>query len=358
MYELADQSWRDKPAIMAPDTFDTTVRRIADHAATHDLPSVTVVFHGGEPLLAGAEYLDHAATKVRRALAPSVSVTLAVQTNGILLTEPILKVLRSHRIHVGVSIDGGGQAHDRHRKYANGKGSHSAVLRGLNALQRPSNQHLFRGLLCTIDISNDPIGVYEDLLAIRPPSINFLLPHANWISPPPGYAAGGRGTKYADWLIAIFDRWYHSPQREAGIGLFEEITNLVLGGASGSEAIGISPVRTLVIDTDGSIEQVDHLKSAFEGAPETGLNVQADTLDAFLSHPAIVARQIGVAALSATCRACPVYRVCRAGLYSHRYRPDTGFLNLSVHCPDLRLVIEHIRDRVHADLRKLQEENR
>jgi uncharacterized protein len=64
-----------------------------------------------------------------------------------------------------------------------------------------------------------------------------------------------------------------------------------------------------------------------------------------------------VAALSATCLACPVHRICGAGLYPHRYRPGTGFLNPSVYCTDLRRLIEHIRDRVHADLRRLQEDN-
>lgn len=358
MYELADQSWRDKPAVMAPGIFDMAACRIAEHATAHDLRSVTVVFHGGEPLMAGAEYLDRAAAKVRSTMPDAVEVRLAVQTNGILLTEPILAVLRAHRIRVGVSIDGGQQAHDRHRRYANGNGSHSAVLRGAAALQLPANRHLFAGLLCTIDISNDPISVYQDLLSIGPPSMNFLLPHANWITPPPGYAVGQTGTRYADWLIAIFDRWYGSPHRQVGVRLFEEIINLILGGASRSEEIGISPVRTLVIDTDGSVEQIDHLKSAFQGAPDTGLNIQTDTFDAALTHPAIVARQRGIAALSATCRGCPVHRVCGAGLYSHRYRPGTGFLNPSVYCADLRKLIEHIRDRVHTDLRRLQEDDR
>lgn len=355
MYELADQSWRDKPAVMAPGIFDAAVRRIADHAAAHDLESVTVVFHGGEPLLVGPHYLDRAAAVVRSALPGAVNVRLGVQTNGILLTEPILAVLRAHGFSVSVSIDGGEQAHDRHRKYANGKGSHAAVLRGLAALQRSENRHLLSGLLCTIDISNDPVGLYEDLLTIGPPSVNFLLPHANWATPPPGYKAGETGTRYADWLIAIFDRWYRSPHREAGIVLFEEIINLILGGASRSEAIGLSPVRLLVIDTDGSIEQVDHLKSAFGGAPETGLNVQTTTLDTAMTHPAIVARQRGIAALCATCRACPVHRVCGAGLYSHRYRPGSGFLNPSVYCTDLLKLIDHIRGSVNADLRSLQE---
>ena len=350
MYEMADQSWRAKPSVMSPDIFQAATHRIGEHATTHGLRSIEVVFHGGEPLLVGADYLRHAAMTIRSAMPDGVGVTLSIQTNGILLTEPVLAVLRTHDITVGVSIDGGQRAHDRHRKYTHGKGSHAAVLRGLDRLRQPACQHLFRGLLCTIDISNDPVQVYEDLLATGTPEMDFLLPHANWTNPPPGYAAGDTRTLYAEWLIEIFDRWYGSPSRETKVRFFEEIINLVLGGASRSEAIGLSPMRSLVIDTDGSIEQIDHLKSAFDGAPDTGLSVLHDTLDAALTRPGTIARQRGLHALSTVCLSCPVHRVCGAGLYSHRYRPDTGFLSPSVYCADLRHLIEHIRDRIHADL--------
>jgi uncharacterized protein len=355
MYEMADQSWRAKPAFMSPEIAAAAGLRIAEHAKAHDLRSVEVVLHGGEPLLVGSNNLRRTAAAIRAALPASVDVRLAIQTNGVLLTESILAVLRAHQILVGVSLDGGEQAHDRHRRYARGTGSHAAVMRGLARLRRPGYRHLFQGLLCTIDISNDPVQVYEDLLATGTPGMDFLLPHANWASPPPGYLAGETGTAYAEWLIPIFDRWYARPRREAGIRFFEEIINLVLGGASRSEAIGVSPVRSLVIDTDGSIEQIDHLKSAFEGAPDTGLNIATDALDAVLIHPAIVARQRGLRALSDTCLSCPVHRICGAGLYSHRYRPDTGFRNPSVYCQDLRHLIEHIRDRVSTDLHEAKE---
>jgi uncharacterized protein len=361
MYEMADQSWRTKPAVMSPEIVAAVAYRIAEHSMTHDLQAVDVVFHGGEPLLVGSDSLCRTAAAIRSALPASVHARLSIQTNGVLLTQSVLEALRAHRIGVSVSLDGGEQAHDRHRRYARGKGSHAAVLRGLARLQQPSYRHLFRGLLCTIDISNDPVQVYQDLLATGAPGMDFLLPHANWVTPPPGYAQGSAAeeprTAYAEWLIAIFDRWYSQPHREAGIRLFDEIINLLLGGASQSEAIGISPVRMLVIDTDGSLEQVDHLKSAFEGAPETGLNIQTDAVDAVLTHPAIVARQRGLHALSATCLSCPVHRICGGGLYGHRYRPGTGFLNPSVYCADLRRLIEHIRARLYTDLHKAKEQN-
>jgi uncharacterized protein len=354
MYEMADQSWRTKPATMSRETFDAAVARIVEHVEAHpEVEDISVVFHGGEPLMVGPAYLARAAETLRRAVPGRVRVDLSVQTNAVLLTEAMLKTLKAYGVGVGVSIDGGEEAHDRHRRYANGRGSHAAVLRGLDKLRQPEYAHLYHGLLCTVDIVNDPVELYEDLLALRPPVINLLLPHANWQLPPPGYADSTSETPYADWLIAIFDRWYGAPVKETGVRLFEEVMNLALGGASRSEAIGLSPAQMIVIETDGSVEQVDELKSAFEGAPQTGLSVYRDPFDAAALHPAVVARQRGVKALCATCLDCPVHRICGAGLYPHRYKEDTGFLNPSVYCADLRRLIVHVRDRLAADLARL-----
>lgn len=62
------------------------------------------------------------------------------------------------------------------------------------------------------------------------------------------------------------------------------------------------------------------LKSAYAGAPATGLHVETDPFDAALALPSVAARQLGEPALSGTCRRCSVPRVCGGGLYAHRYR--------------------------------------
>ena len=125
---------------------------------------------------------------------------------------------------------------------------------------------------------------------------------------------------------------------------------LLLGGSSTVETYGLSPVATIVIETDGTIEQVSALKSAFAGAPATGMHVARDPFDAALTLPSIAARQIGLEALARACRSCTLQRVCGGGLYAHRYRSGSGFANPSVYCPDLFRLIQHIRARMRADL--------
>ena len=126
--------------------------------------------------------------------------------------------------------------------------------------------------------------------------------------------------------------------------------HLLLGGVSNSETVGLAPAQMVVIETDGTIEQVDTLKIAFAGAPATGLHVARDPLDAALRLPQVAARQIGKRALCAQCRTCAIHEICGGGMYSHRYRAGSGFANASVYCPDLMALICHIRDRIEADL--------
>jgi uncharacterized protein len=338
VYESADQSWRDQPKVMTEAVFAEAVRRIDEHAG----PSVSLVFHGGEPLLAGAAHLDRLARVATEVLSPGRRLRLGMQTNGLLLDPSVIEVCDRWGIRVAVSLDGDEAGHDRHRTFRDGSGSHAGVARGIRLLQQ--HRHLYAGLLCTVDLANEPVTTYEALLKFAPPTVDFLLPHANWQTPPAGAPAA-----YGKWLAQIFDRWFDAPVREAGVRLFDDILALTLGGTGTSESVGLQPIRVAVIETDGTIEQVDTLKTAFAGATK----VPAADFDQALLQPQIVARQLGREALCRTCRDCELHQICGGGNYTHRFRPGNGFLNPSVYCPDLAFLIGHIRDRVSGELARI-----
>jgi uncharacterized protein len=345
VYEMADQGWRNQPLRMSDATAARTVARIAEHATAHRLDRVEVILHGGEPLLAGTEWLARLVRSLRDQVPAAVQVSL--QTNGTLLSRPVLETLRSLEVGVGVSLDGDAEATGQHRVYADGRNSFDAVADGLGLLASPEFRACYSGILCTIDTRNDPVATYEALLRFSPPALDVLLPHANWSCPPPG-------SGYADWLIRLFQRWYSAPQQETRIRLFSELIQLVLGQPGGVEGLGLLPSTLVVVDTDGSVKQLDSLSSAYPGAADTGLHVESSPFDAALSLPTTVARQLGASALSRQCRDCAVLEICGGGLYPHRYRAGHGFLNPTVFCADLFRLITHVRDRVAADLRQLE----
>jgi uncharacterized protein len=351
MFEMADESWRGQPKTMSMKTVSVAAQRIAAHAEDHQLPKVQIILHGGEPLLAGPGYIDAIASELRTVI--STPVDLRVQTNGTLVSDPMLDILSRHEIRIGVSLDGNQQANDLHRRYANGHGSYDQAARSLRKIQART-PHLLAGILAAIDLRNDPVETYEALQDFTPPVVDFLLPHGNWGSPPPGRDPLSSDAPYGKWLAAVFDHWYViSPQR-CQVRMFSEIIHVMLGGHASVETVGLAPVSLIVINSDGILEQVDTLRSAYAGAVDTGLNVHSHDLNAAIMHPAIIARQRGRDGLSATCKSCALHMICGGGLYTHRYHPDTGFMNPSVYCQDLSYLIRHIHGRVSDDVARLR----
>ncbi|MCF2528911.1 FxsB family cyclophane-forming radical SAM/SPASM peptide maturase [Yinghuangia soli] len=348
LYEMGDQSWRTASKAMSPEVADRTAARIGEHARARHLEKVTVIVHGGEPMLAGMRLIRHLAEAVRREVPSYTEVSLAMQTNGLLLDDANLDALHALGISIGVSLDGDATANDRHRRRADGRGSHAEVAEAIARLRDPSRPGLYSGLLCTIDLANDPVEVYEALLEHAPPTIDFLLPHGSWDEPPPSRAPGTTAAPYGEWLSAAFDRWYDVKQAETSVRLFRDTIALVLGGTGKSEQIGPGPATVVVIDTDGMIEQVDTLKSVYDGAAATGMSVATHSFDDALRHPTLAVRQMGMAGLGVTCRACRVREVCGGGYFTHRYRAGVGFGEPSVYCPDLIAFIEHVQARVAA----------
>ena len=351
VYEMADRRWRQRPRTMPAATMAATAARIAEHVRAGGLDEIEIVLHGGEPLLAGGAVLGALVRQVR-AVVPAV-VHVTVQTNATRLDEEFLALFADLEVRVGVSLDGDERANDRHRVLSNGQSTYRRVRTALELLGSARYRHLFAGLLCTIDLANDPVRTYESMLEFTPPAVDFLLPHGNWTNPPPGMREGG--TPYADWLVAVFDRWYSAAGRETGVRLFEEIVNVLLGGQSRVEGIGLAPPAMVVVETDGSIERADYLAAAFEGAAATGLHVEAHSFAEVLRLPEVRAEQAGLAGLCATCRACRVREVCGAGLRAHRYRAGSGFDNPSVYCADLYALITRVRRALGADVRALRE---
>jgi uncharacterized protein len=339
VYEHADQTWRVKPKVIAAATVRQAARRISEHAGLHGLSQVHIVLHGGEPLLLGVDGLLQVVSSLRSAIDPVTALDLRIHTNGVLLDERLCALFADYDVRVGVSLDGDRPANDRHRRFATGKSSHWQVQRALALLRKPEYRHLYAGILCTIDVRNDPVAVYEALLAEAPPRLDLLLPHATWDQPP--YRLPRERTPYAAWLGQVYSRWL-ADGRPIPIRLFDSLLAAWLGQPSGSEAVGLDPVGLLVIETDGSWEQADSLKTAFHNAPATGLDVFSHSVDQAAAHPGVAIRQTGIEALCISCRQCSLVRACGGGLYAHRYKSGNGFNNPSVYCEDLKVLIPEV----------------
>jgi uncharacterized protein len=339
VYEHADQSWQIKPRAIPVATAGRAADRIAEHASRHQLPAVRVVLHGGEPLLLGLSAMRAILQLLATRIGAVTQLELRIHTNGVLLTEQWCTLFSEYRVRIGISLDGDKVANDRHRRFANGRSSYDQARRALQLLRQPEYRELYAGVLCTIDLENDPIKVYEALLVEEPPNLDLLLPHATWDNPPK--RLDDVTGSYGAWLACIFARWTRDG-RPVPIRLFNSLLAAASGRASQSESVGLEPADLLVIDTDGSWEQPDSLKTAYDGAASTGLEVFSSTVDEVVGQPGFRVRLGGAAMLSADCRECEIVQVCGGGLYAHRYRSDNGFDNPTVYCRDMKELISQM----------------
>lgn len=138
----------------------------------------TIVFYGGEPLLAfpimkrTVEYIQ---TRHRSGY-DQFKVGLILITNGTKITQPVAEYLAKHpEINVCVSLDGLEEVHDQRRVYPNGGGTYQDVMTGIERLHA-AGQHSVN-VSATIDEHN--IDRLTDLLVLHKKhkfqTVNFNL---------------------------------------------------------------------------------------------------------------------------------------------------------------------------------------
>lgn len=351
MYEHADQSWRFQPHMFSAETSAAVVSRIGEYVAARQLERVSVVFHGGEPLLFGPSRLANLAAELRAAMPDGARCDVSLQTNGVLLTSEALGVLADADIGVSLSLDGPKAVHDLHRLTPAGRSSHHDAERALELLA--AYPKTFAGVIAVIDPMTRPRDVLSYFAGQdNMPALDLLLPDATHVRPPPG-----RDTDrdlYARWLIEAFDLWFDEFP-ELPLRMFDSLLGAVCGQPSPTDAFGYGDVSLLTIETDGSYHDLDVLKITAEGRSALGMNVRHQSVAAACAAPSLAehSRLLSHDGLSATCRACPEVTVCGGGAVPHRYAED-GFDHPSVYCDELLALIGHIRLRLTRTLAAAQ----
>src|SRR5499426_2697846 len=128
---LPDRSNRKR---MRPEVLERTFARVAES----DLVSrpYTVVWHAGEPMVLPAAFYEAAFATAARFAHPEHGIVHSFQTNATLIDEHWCDLFLRFDVRVGVSVDGPAFLHDARRTTRSGRGTHSRVMRGIDALRR------------------------------------------------------------------------------------------------------------------------------------------------------------------------------------------------------------------------------
>lgn len=348
VYNLGDTTYLSQPKVMSKETVIQLLHRIKNHCEANEMKQMAMVFHGGEPLLAGKRFFKMFIREANKILLPSVKPFYALQTNGVLLTEEWCELFEELNICIGVSMDGTKEANDMYRVDHAGRGSYDKVIKGLKTawkvIKHPGRKP---GVLTVVNANIDPVAVYKNLRALKVPRADFLLPDATHdILPEHLSHCHDEHTAYADWLIAIFDLWFQEKEDRVQIRMFESIICQILGKEVGYDAMGIKDNHTLVIDTDGSIEPTDVLKVCGNGFTKVGATVYENEFDEALETDLAKLYQESGRRVGKICQNCTLKEVCAGGYLPHRYSKANGFDNPSVYCSNLMKLISHIQNKV------------
>lgn len=338
MYNHVDQSYRTRPKFMSLETFAHVVRRCGAHMEHQATRSISMTFHGGEPMLMDPLLFRDFLSIARDHLGDRVEFSM--QTNATLVTDEWISVLLGARIVPGVSLDGPPEVHDQRRVYHDGRGSYDATLRGVELLRRAG---ITPSVLCVIAPEHDGLSIYRHFRSLGFKHMDFLLPEISHDSNAHQARAGG-ATPLANYLVAIFDDWFEADDPGVTIRLFHGLLRVLMGGRSRTEALGGGAGHYLVVDTDGSIHANDCLKVCEEGLSASGLSVLGHDFRA-LSEGLPLVYQLAFEGLPVAeeCRSCPELAVCGGGSAPNRYSRARGFDNRSVWCIDLLTLIRHVR---------------
>jgi uncharacterized protein len=95
---------------------------------------LSIVWHAGEPMAVPRSWYEDAFARIdaRRGARP---VHHHFQTNAVLIDAEWCAFFARHGVHVGVSLDGPAELHDRHRRTRDGHGTHARALQGVEALR-------------------------------------------------------------------------------------------------------------------------------------------------------------------------------------------------------------------------------
>ncbi|MNM31877.1 Anaerobic sulfatase-maturating enzyme [compost metagenome] len=344
VYHHADQSWRSMPKFLSAEHRRAFAQQLAEYVIQSDLKHCAVILHGGEPLLAGAQTLADFATLLRQSC--SIPVDVSLQTNGLLLTDEALQILAAEDIGVSLSLDGPKLANDRHRLTRKGRSSFEQTEQALIRLQNyPS---VFAGVIAVVDTSTSAAELFKYFNQFKIPRLDFLLPDAHWLRPPPG--RNQDPGLYEQWLVNAFDVWFdeypHIPLRT-----FEALLDVCAGLPSGTDAFGFGDVSLLSIETDGSYHDLDVLKVTQDGATRLVGTVLDTPIAEVAKSPEITQhrRYLRKEGLSQACQSCAIVDICGGGSLPHRFGQD-GFANPTVYCNEMKRLVAHITERLSEHL--------
>ncbi|MCF2532504.1 cyclophane-forming radical SAM peptide maturase AmcB [Yinghuangia soli] len=306
-------------------------------------PGFEVVWHGGEPLAAGRDYLA-------ALMNPFEGVTHSLQTNATLIDDAWCRFFQDHRMRVGVSIDGT-EVMNAERVTRSGSPAFDRIMRGIGRLRH--HRIPFSVIAVVTDPSPD---VAQELYG-------FLADLGSDVAGINIEEQEGTNTRSSErdtetvtaFWEAMADAWRHDGRmRVRELDRVLSFADAVLAGERPDGAERLDPLPTVAYD--GSVVLISPELAGFDdarfGTLATG-NVLQVSLEVLLAEAANRTAWLpeflaGVDDCRAT---CPYYAFCGGGHPANKYFEHGGRLDgtRTRYCTGSKIaLVEGVMRHAHA----------
>lgn len=291
--------------IMSEETVRALIKRVKEFAPS----SLSVMFQGGEPTLAGLDFFERFTEKIRTEISAPVSYSL--QTNALLIDDAFARFFRKNGFLLGVSLDGGKKTNDRYRLDKNGGSVFPQVLNSISLLEKHGVDF---NILSVIDDEN-AADIKNTYAYFRKHKFGFLqfIPYID-----EGCGVSLSAENYEMFLKKSFDLWYDDFTKGDYVSIrhIDNYINILLGRQPENCAMCGTCGHYFVVEANGDIYPCDFyckdefkLGSVFDEKPfESSEKHRAFIDESLIIHP--------------HCKDCKYYALCRGGCKRDR---ENGF---------------------------------
>jgi len=334
-YRKTKEFYPARSTAMTAATLETLLKKYLE--MRFDVSSLC--FQGGEPLLADRD-LYHRIPGIFNAHAESgQTLEVSFQTNATLITREWTTLFKHLHALVGVSLDGPAYIHDTARTAADGSGTFSAVMKGIDRLRE---EHVPFNILSMITPRScgNAHAIYDFILREEFRWLQFIPCLTTATAKENNRDFLITGEEYARFYSSLFDRWFENGYPHISIRLFEDILFYLVDAIHVSCTFREKCDGYLVIEYNGDVYPCDF----FVNNDWRIGNIHQHTLTDMLTNHTRSGFLRLKPAYAGHCRSCKYFGLCRGGCAKHYLY--SGKENSSNHfCNGFRRFLDHAYDR-------------
>jgi uncharacterized protein len=285
-----------------------------------------------------------------------VPVVHSFQTNATLIDQAWCDFIKTHRVHIGVSVDGPAFLNDRHRVTRRGAGTHRRVMRGIERLQENGVPFHVISVL-TREALDYPDELYEFYVDHRIEHVGFNVEEIEGPHRESSLSVDDAPTRFRRFMARFLDLAKDGP---APLWVREEesMTRAIL--AAKPDAVvwtqETTPFAIVSVDWKGNFSTFspELLGLVHERYGDFTLgNVRTDVLDSIIASPRLAALGGDIAEGVEQCRrTCAYFRFCGGGAPVNKLSENGSFASTeTLYCRLTRqAMLDVVLDRLQPPL--------